>query len=591
MGPKRDLDAVAECGGWPRGLVPKACGADIELGNFIVGASSRQGTGYAASRMLLREIEGVSHSSWAKPAWDQGYHYGGQRKNHAACGAYSAATNGYAGPSACDYESQDWGRKFFSTNGGCAYVDLNHAELCVPECSSAWDFVAAWHAMLWVARQAMQRANARLVDGRRLQVLVNNSDGQGNSYGAHMNFLLSRRTWDEIFHRKAHYLALLAAYQVSSLVITGQGKVGAENGAPAVGYQLSQRADFFETLTSLQTTYARPLVNTRDEPLCTKGAYDKYERREPSPLARLHVIFYDANLCHVANLLKCGMMQIVLTMLEAGRANPALILDDPLEAVRRYSHDPTLQARVRTASGRQLTAVELQLLFLEEAEKFAAEGGFDGLVPRAREILDLQHDTLAKLRSGDLDAVAGRLDWVLKLRALERAMAQRPGLDWTSPEIKHLDHAYSNLDLNEGLYWAFENAGLVERVVSPERIEYFTREPPEDTRAFTRAMLLRLAGPQQIDRVDWDSICLRLPGRCGWPSYRTIQLAHPLALTKAQTGYLFESERTLEEVFEALTALGEKRAGGRSTQAAPDSVGCKQTPLLLPGPDSTHSES
>lgn len=569
--------------------VPKVCGSDAELGNFVLGVASHQGTGHTASRLVLQEIEGIHHSSWDTPYWYHGNQYDGQRNKY-PYDAYGSTPTSSASATTYGYNSQDWGRKFLATNGGCAYIDLGHIELCTPEVVSAFDYVAAWHAMLLVARQAMERANAELGQGR-VQVLVNNSDGQGNSYGGHLNFLLSRRAWTDIVYRKPHYLAYLASYQVSSIVIAGQGKVGAENGAPNVAYQLSQRADFFETLASLQTTYARPLINTRDESLCSDGTYRKWDARNVSPWARLHVIFYDNNLCQVATLLKVGMMQMVLAMLEAGRANPMLILDDPLEAVRQYSHDPTLQARAHTAAGQRLTAVELQLLFLEEAQRFAEQGGFEGIVPRAQDILDIQADTLQKLRSGDLDAIAGRLDWVLKLRVLQRVLTQRSELDWTSPQIKHLDHIYSSLDVNEGLYWAYETAGIVQRVVSPGQIERFVHQPPEDTRAYTRAMLLRFAGAQQVDRVDWDSICLKLPSRSAWPTYRTLDLPHPLALTKADTGHVFEPERTLCEVVEAVAALGKDEASSPTTASTSAVPACQEPLLLLPSPKPTDPET
>ena len=392
--------------------VPKLCGADAELGNFVLGVQSPEGSSSIASRLLLREIGGLP-----------------QHGSDYACGGST-----YAGPdgvvdlepgevlrvSAGVYNPQDWGRKFLPQNGGCAYIDLNHLELCTPEVTSAYDYVAAWHAMLRIAAEAQRSANARLRPGLRIEVLVNNSDGLGNSYGSHLNFLLSRRLWDQIFRRRPHYMTCLASFQVSSIVITGQGKVGAENDTPQVNYQISQRADFFETLYGLQTTYRRPIVNTRDEPLCGLPSYGAGQwnggTRPRSRLARLHVIFYDSNLCHVACLLKVGMMQIVLAMLEAGEVNPQLMLEDPLECVVRWSHDPSLAARSRTATGRRLTAVELQLMFLEEAAKFVDRGGCEGCVPRAGEILALWADTLEKLRAGDLDALTGRLDWVLKLR-------------------------------------------------------------------------------------------------------------------------------------------------------------------------------
>jgi len=40
---------------------------------------------------------------------------------------------------------------------------------------------------------------------------------------------------------------------VSRIIFCGAGKVGSENGAERCVYQMSQRADFFETLIGLDT--------------------------------------------------------------------------------------------------------------------------------------------------------------------------------------------------------------------------------------------------------------------------------------------------------------------------------------------------
>ena len=415
--------------------LPKLCGLDSELGNALFGLEGLEGlegferferaggTGYEASRALIREFDGLP----------------GDARDVDCAGGVSEWSGGYraAGATAAprSYDPQDWNRRFLPANGGCAYIDLDHLELCIPEVLGAHDHVAAWHAMLRLARAALARANAKLPPGQVIRVLVNNSDGGGHSYGSHLNFMVTRRSWDNIFDRRLHHLLYLAAFQVSSIVFTGQGKVGSENGAPPVDFQLSQRADFFERLIGAQTTYLRPIVNSRDEPLCG--------RRNDNPnAARLHVIFFDNTLSHAATLLKVGVMQIVLAMIEAEQVATRLILDDPLAAVVRWSHDPGLTARARLGSGRELTAVELQLEFLAEARRFAARGGCDGIVPRAGEILALWEDTLGKLQAGDLPALASRLDWVLKRSLIERAMRRRPELGWRDPEIKHLDLVY-----------------------------------------------------------------------------------------------------------------------------------------------------
>jgi proteasome accessory factor A len=522
--------------------VPKLCGADVELGNFILGLNGKGRTGFEASRLLLREIDGLPRASMLRSRVCECAECRGKRRE-------SKSEDKSSG-----FNPQDWGRKFLPSNGGCVYIDLDHLEICLPEVMSAYDHVAAWRAMLEVARRALRLANAKLPPELKIQVLVNNSDGGGNSYGSHLNFLVTRRAWENIFNRRIHYLLYLASYQVSSIIFTGQGKVGSENGAPPVAFQLSQRADFFETLMGTQTTFNRPIVNSRDEAHCGRES-----RWRPGPcaaneMARLHVIFFDSTLAEVASLLKVGVMQIILAMIEAERVNTGLILDDPVEAVVRWSHDLTFKSQAQTMSGRKLTAVELQLLFLEEAKRFVDSGRADGLVPRASEILALWEDTLVKLGEGDHAALARRLDWALKLSILEQAMHDRPGLDWDNPQIKYLDHLYSSLDYREGLYWAYERGGFVERVIGDELPEYFLNNPPEDTRAWARAMLLRRADAEAIEDVDWDGIKFRLQGRR--PSFvmRTIEMANPLAFTKEMAGPLFEQAETLEDLLDGLEA-------------------------------------
>ena len=119
----------------------------------------------------------------------------------------------------------------------------------------------------------------------------------------------------------------------------------------------------------------------------------------------------------------------------------------------------------------------------------------------------LWEDTLLKLKARELCRPCAAHRLAVETAACSSApCSQRPELNWRSPEIKHLDFLYSSLDLSDGLYWAYEKAGAVERLVSDEEIERFVQDPPEDTRAYTRAMLLRKVDPEKIDDVDWDSV-------------------------------------------------------------------------------------
>jgi proteasome accessory factor A len=519
--------------------VPKLCGADIELGNFIDGHPYVTRTGYEASRAVLREIDGIT--SRAPSAYAYGGAYGRGSVDH----------------------SQDWGRKFLATNGGCVYIDLDHLELAVPEVLSAFDHTAACHAMFRIAQRASVRAGEKLPPGQRIYLIVNNSDGRSHSYGSHVNFLITRQAWEGIFNRKLHHQLFLAAAQVSSIVFTGAGKVGAENHAPAVDFQLSQRADFYETLTGEQTTFHRPIVNARDESLC--GAPGRSRDRA---LARLHCIFFDGTMSHVANTTKVGMMQILLAQIEADAVEPDLhvLLDDPVDAVRRWSHDPTLRARARMVSGAALTAVEVQLRVFEQARRFCDAGGCDGIVPRADEILELWGGTLDRLKAyadGDesiLEVLAPRIDWALKYRVLRYALAQEPALTWGAPEIRHLDLLYGCLDPEEGLYLGCEAEGMVERLVEDAAIEHLVAEPPEDTRAWARAQILRRAGPGEIASVNWDAVAFAFSedgwGRAG----RALEMHDPLAFTRAEIEPLLGAGVSLVRAVEVLGSFDEEVA-------------------------------
>jgi hypothetical protein len=261
--------------------LPKLCGADIELGNFVLGLQSQGGTGYEASRLLLGQIDGLPRVEKIR----------GEACECPACrrARESSEPNQSLGPAKWGSQGngsaqgvvnpQDWGRRYLASNGGCVYVDLDHLELCVPEVLSAYDHVACWHAMLRIARGALESANEKLPRGKKIQVLVNNSDGRGNSYGSHLDFLITRRAWDNIFRRKIHYMLYLAAFQASSIVYTGQGKAGSENDAPEVSFQLSGRADFFERLVGEQTTHNRLSLTAATNPCAVAAPLGTMTRR------------------------------------------------------------------------------------------------------------------------------------------------------------------------------------------------------------------------------------------------------------------------------------------------------------------------
>ena len=184
------------------------------------------------------------------------------------------------------------------TNGARFYVDHAHPEISTPEVRDAREAVVWDRGADEIVRAAMVAARTMLPDGAEIIIHKNNSDGKGNSYGCHENYLLAREL---PFGRLTRQIT---PHFVTRQVFAGAGKVGCElPGRPNddVAYQLSQRADFFEEEIGLETTLKRPIVNTRDEPHADAQKY-----------RRLHVIVGDANMSEVATYLKVGTTAIVL---------------------------------------------------------------------------------------------------------------------------------------------------------------------------------------------------------------------------------------------------------------------------------------
>ena len=309
------------------------------------------------------------------------------------------------------------------------------------------------------------------------------------------------------------------------------------------------------------------------------------ESHAGSKLARIHNIFFDNTLCHVSTLLKIGVTQIVLAMIEQEQVSHDLILDDPLLTLIRWSHDPTLKSTARLVSGAEYTAVETQLAFLERAQAFVAAGRAEGIVPRAADILAIWQDTLLKLQADDLAALVPRLDWVLKLHILYSAMKQRADLKWDSPKIKYLDHLYASLDPEEGLFWAYDRDGVVERVVSDAEIERFVHEAPEDTRAWLRAELLKRADPETVEDVNWDHVRFKFPEKRKSSytlySYYTLKMRNPLRWTRRECEPILQAAGSFED---ALAKLGvqETNSAGQVISDTKSSPAAQSESLYLP---------
>jgi proteasome accessory factor A len=421
------------------------------------------------------------------------------------------------------------------TNGARYYVDHAHPEYSTPECRTARDLVACDKAGERIVELSCQRANEALGGSHEIHLYKNNSDHKGNSYGCHENYLVDARTYHRLFREPG--VRELVPFLVSRQILCGAGKVGQENcSAPHAGYQISQRADFCESMFSIKTMSGRPLLNTRDEPHADRKRF-----------RRLHLILGDANMSEVSTYLKVGTTQLVLRLIEDQAISKGVALEAPLQAIRDISRDPTCTARVKLRDGRRLNAIEIQSEYLDMVQTYSATHTLDAV---EQDVL-MRWERVVRLLGEDPMELRRELDWVIKKWLLDQQMARRR-LDWTSPRLRQLDIQYHNVERGRGLFYLLQQSAQVEHLIDDADIEHFATYPPEDTRAYTRAMCLHKYGPS-VWAVNWERIWFRLHGRLegGSPDGK-ILLLNPLRGTRAEHEPLFARAHTVEEFLDEL---------------------------------------
>lgn len=414
------------------------------------------------------------------------------------------------------------------TNGARLYVDHAHPEYSSPEVLTPLD--ALVYDRAGEAVMARAAALARSTPGvAPIRVYKNNTDNKGASYGTHENYLMSRSTDFNAI------VAGLLPFFATRQVIVGAGRVGVGQDGRGHGFQISQRADFFEVEVGLETTLKRPMVNTRDEP----HADPQYHRR-------LHVIIGDANLAEIPTYLKMGMTSLVLSLIEADVDLADLAIRKPVAQLHQVSHDPTLQHKVELVDGRAMTAIEVQLSYAERCASFCEQRYGSDVDPQTADVLARWFDLLDRLARNPMDC-ASELDWVAKLQILE-GYRRRDGLQWSDPRLQLVDLQYSDMTEEKGLARKLERRGSIVRLTTEEQINAAVADPPVDTRAWFRGECIRRF-PESISAASWDSVVFDVAGRS---SLQRVPTLDPLRGTRAHVGELLDRCANADDLLSAL---------------------------------------
>ncbi len=501
--------------------VCRIMGTEVEYGISVPGQPGANPM-ITSSQVVNAYAARMAPTKNTRPKWDyeeesplrdaRGFNYGGRLYDPAE--ALSDEDTGLA--------------NVILTNGARLYVDHAHPEYSAPECTNPRSVVVWDKAGERIMAEASRRA-AHVPGGTPINLYKNNTDNKGASYGTHENYLMQRSTpFGEI-------VTHLTPFFVTRQVMCGAGRVGIGQDGSGVGFQISQRADFFEVEVGLETTLKRPIINTRDEP-----------HADPDKYRRLHVIIGDANLSEISTYLKLGATSLVLAMIEDGWLAAEMTLSEAIPDLHAVSHDPELQHKVSLQDGRRMTAVDIQEYYCEQAQAYVNDRWGADVDADTKDVLTRWRSVLDRLRVDPMLCVR-ELDWIAKLHVL-RAYRDRDGLTWSSPRLQLVDLQYSDVRPEKGLYHRLVARGDMQTLVSDAEVEAAILNPPDDTRAYFRGRCLERYG-SAIVAASWDSLIFDV----GRDSLVRVPMLEPRRGTRAAVGEMIDRCDTAPELLDALT--------------------------------------
>lgn len=407
----------------------------------------------------------------------------------------------------------------FLPNAARLYIDVgSHPEFATAEHDDWRELVAQDRAGDLILRELTETANAAFAEqgeDARIHLLKNNVDSAGNSFGSHENYLVDRRG------EFTRLPAVLLPFLVTRQIVTGAGGVAPTDDGRGQ-FVFSRRSDHLWEGASSATTRARPLINTRDEP-----------HGDSSRFRRLHVISGDSTMSELSTWLRFATTDLVLRLIESGRAVPDLSLqtqgESTHQAISSVARDLAGDASLEMADGSTTTAVALQQRYLDLVAPLAED--------HERDVLETWQKALDAVRTGDRSWASRTLDWAIKEQLFEQ-VAERRGVELGDPQIERLDLAYHDLDVQHGLFWKLRGRGLAPQMLKDADVERLREYPPATTRAHLRGRFIRAAEEAGAPwAADWTSVRWDRQGQ------RPVQLMDPLVTESDAVDELIERMR------------------------------------------------
>lgn len=391
------------------------------------------------------------------------------------------------------------------------YIDCHHLELSTPGCSSVRDLLISDKAAEEIVNISCRlMENGILAPGDTIRVFKDTSNRKGTSFAGHENYLVERSAFEKMCWDWKNTTMQLASFFALRVPLIGAGKAGAENGLPQTFFQISQRADWIERMTSVDTTFSRPIVNLRDEP----HAHYTTVNGKKIYLSRLHVICGDPNMSPSSTKIKFGFTSNFLMGLQDGvfeNIRKDIVLANPVRAIKIISRDLRSQKTIEMADGRQAKFYEVLRVINDRLRWYFA----NMREPSAEQIAILEKveyycDCFAKGPKHYLQILLPELDWINRMDVCLSAIEDNS--DFSSFDKKtwrHLyynDLCYADINPNRSLYYQrerhYREEDLIKEEISREEILDRVFNPPKDNREYLRGEILKKF-PAPNTMADW----------------------------------------------------------------------------------------
>ncbi len=382
-----------------------------------------------------------------------------------------------------------WGRSsnVFLPNGGRLYLDVgSHPEYATAECKNILDLInqdqAGDRIIEELAIEAEQRLNGEGIHGQ-IHLFKNNIDAAGNSYGCHENYSISRK------YNFQNVAEAIIPFLITRQIYTGAGKWLSNN--KNQNFQISQRSDHMWESISSATTRSRPIINTRDEP-----------HADPEEYRRLHVIVGDSNMSQTTTNLKVSSTEMILQLIEIGEINNDYTIENPIRTLRDISNDLKFSKKFRLMNGKELTAIEMQEMYLLKVKnsKLLSEFIENKLYAYA---INLWERFLECAKSNNFESVDTEIDWLIKRKFMTNYQ-KKHSLKASDNKLILLDISYHNIRKDRGVFYILENNGFAKKITTDNQIFKAIDYAPENTRAKLRGEFIKQAQARKRDyTVDW----------------------------------------------------------------------------------------